>query len=75
MPECNKYFVDLTEEDRNKNIENYKEDDVIDFIVNNVQKDCPERDFYLCTEINKFDFVLKVKKDENGKLYIEKVDV
>ena len=36
MPECNKYFVDLTEEDRNKNKENYKEDDVIDFIVNNV---------------------------------------
>lgn len=36
MPECNKYFVDLTEEDKNKNKENYKEDDVIEFIVNNV---------------------------------------
>ena len=36
MPECNKYFVDLTEDDRNKNIENYKEDDVINFIVNNL---------------------------------------
>lgn len=36
MPECNKYFVDLTEEDRNKNKEDYKEDDVIDFIVNNI---------------------------------------
>ena len=36
MPECNKYFVDLTEEDKDKNKENYKEDDVIDFIVNNV---------------------------------------
>ncbi len=36
MPECNKYFVDLTEEDRNKNKENYNEDDVIDFIVNNI---------------------------------------
>ena len=35
MPECNKYFVDLTEE-WNKNNEDYKEDDVIDFIVNNV---------------------------------------
>ena len=35
MPECNKYFVDLTEEDRKKNKENYQEDDVIDFIVNN----------------------------------------
>ena len=37
------------------------------------QKDFPERDFYLCTEINKFDFVLKVKKDQEGNLYIKKV--
>ncbi len=36
MPECNKYFVDLTQEDRNKDKQNYNEDDVIDFIVNNV---------------------------------------
>ena len=36
MPECNKYFVDLTKEDKDKNKENYREDDVIDFIVNNV---------------------------------------
>ena len=36
MPECNKYFVDLTEEDRDKDKVNYKEDDVIDFIVKNV---------------------------------------
>ena len=34
MPECNKYFVDLTEEDRNR--DNYKDDDVINFIVNNL---------------------------------------
>ncbi len=36
MPECNKYFVDLTDEDRNKNKQNYTEDEVINFIVNNV---------------------------------------
>ena len=36
MPECNKYFVDLTEEDKNRNSSNYNENDVIDFIVNNV---------------------------------------
>ena len=36
MPECNKYFVDLTKEDRNKDKQNYNEDDVIQFIVNNV---------------------------------------
>ena len=36
MPNCNKYFVDLTNEDRNKDKQNYNEDDVIQFIVNNV---------------------------------------
>ena len=39
------------------------------------QKDFPERDFYLCTEMNKFGFVLKVKKDEEGNLYIEKLEI
>ena len=34
-----------------------------------------KRDFYLCTEINKFDFILKVEKDEEGKRYIKKIDV
>jgi len=38
MPECNKYFVDLTEEEWNKNTESYKEDDVINFIVKNCSK-------------------------------------
>ena len=33
MPECNKYFVELTEEDRNRNKQEDKEDGVIDFIV------------------------------------------
>ena len=38
MPECNKYFVDLTEEDKNKNQKDYNEDDVIEFIVKNLKK-------------------------------------
>ncbi len=32
MPECNKYFVDLTEDDRNEDKKNNIEDEVIDFI-------------------------------------------
>ena len=36
MPECNKYFVDLTQEDRDKDKKNYNEDNVIQFIVNNI---------------------------------------
>ena len=35
MPDCNKYFVDLTKEDREKDKKNYNEDEVINFIVNN----------------------------------------
>jgi 2-phosphosulfolactate phosphatase len=33
----------------------------------------PEKDFYLCTELNKFDFVLKVEKDNNNNLYMKKI--
>lgn len=36
MPECNKYFVDLTEEDKKNNKDNSKDKDVIEFIVNNI---------------------------------------
>ena len=35
----------------------------------------PKEDFYLCTEVNKFNFVLKVNKDENDILYIEKIEI
>ena len=35
----------------------------------------PERDFYLCTQTNKFDFVLKVEKSKDGLDYIEKINV
>lgn len=37
MPECNKYFVDLTEEDRNRDKKNYNEDNVVNFIVKSVK--------------------------------------
>ena len=45
------------------------------FFDKSKQKDFPERDFYLCTEINKFDFILKVEKDEEGRRYIKKIEV
>jgi len=35
----------------------------------------PEQDFYLSTEVDKFNFVLKVNKDNNGMNYIEKIDL
>lgn len=35
----------------------------------------PNKDFYLSTEVNKFNFVLKLEKDNNGLDYIRKIDV
>lgn len=36
-PKCNKYFVDLTKEDKRNLDKRYNEDGVIDFIVNNIK--------------------------------------
>lgn len=76
---CAKYIKSLLE---NKTIGNMKEEieklkttSGSKFFNKLKQQDFPERDFYLCTEINKFDFILKVKKDEEGNLYIESVNV
>ena len=33
MPDCNKYFVDLTQEEKDKN---NNEQQVLDFIINNI---------------------------------------
>lgn len=38
MPEVNKYFVELTEEDKKKSINKNNEDDVIEFIAKNIYK-------------------------------------
>lgn len=42
------------------------------FFVEADQGFAPSEDFYLCTEFDKFDFILPVKKDENGTNFIEK---
>lgn len=36
MPEVNKYFIELTEEDKKKSNNKYNEDDVIEFITKNI---------------------------------------
>lgn len=75
---CAKYIKGLLENEPLSNIkeeiEKLKTTSGSKFFDKLKQKDFPERDFYLCTEINKFDFVLKVKKDGEGNLYIEKVN-
>ena len=58
-----------------KEIENLKTTRGAIFFLDNMQDVFPKRDFYLCTEIDKFNFVLKVNKDDNGVNYIEKINV
>ena len=45
------------------------------FFDPNLQEIFPKRDFYLSTELNKFNFTLKVEKDNTGMNYIKKIDV
>ena len=45
------------------------------FFNKDLQNIFPERDFYLSTELNKFNFVLKVEKDNEGMNYIKKIDI
>ena len=33
----------------------------------------PQGDFAMCTDLNKFDFVLRLKKTEDGPAYMEKI--
>lgn len=43
------------------------------FFDDELQEIYPKEDFYLCTDIDKYDFVLKAKKDEKGYFYMEKI--
>lgn len=76
---CAKYIKSLLEDkplnNMKEEIEKLKSTTGSKFFNKLRQKDFPEKDFYLCTEMNKFDFILKVKKDEKGKLYTERVNV
>jgi len=38
------------------------------------QEHCPEQDFYLCLDLNKFNFVIKAEK-ENDMIIMKKIDV
>ena len=76
---CAKYLKGLLEDkplnNMKEEIEKLKTTTGSKFFDKLKQKDFPERDFYLCKEINNFDCILKVKKDEKGNLYIEKVNI
>jgi len=45
------------------------------FFVPENQGHSPERDFWLCTEFDKFSFALRVDKDDQGRDYTRKIDM
>lgn len=73
---CAKYIKSLLEGNEMRlddKIENLKLVAGKRFFNKDLQHIFPERDFYLSTEVNKFNFVLKVKKDNTGMNIIEKI--
>ena len=75
---CAEYIKSLLEgKDLNLNyeIENLKNIAGKRFFDSKLQDIFPERDFYLATELNKFNFVLKLEKDNEGMNYIKRIDV
>ncbi len=63
-------YIDMKEE-----IKKLKESRGLRFFDKLMQADFPERDFYLCTELDKFDFVLKANRSADGLINMEKVTV
>ena len=76
---CARYLKSLLEdtvlENLEDEIENLKITSGKKFFDSSMKEVFPEEDFYLCVEINKFDFVLRVNKDTNGMLYMEKIEI
>lgn len=75
---CAEYIKSLVEEkylDLTKEIEELKYTTGKRFFDPTLQNIFPERDFYLSTELNKFNFVLKVEEDDKGLNYVKKIEV
>ena len=76
---CARYLKSLLEDTALENledeIENLKLTSGKKFFDSSMKEVFPEEDFYLCVEINKFNFVLRVNKDTNGMLYMEKIEI
>ena len=75
---CAKYIKSLLENefiDMEKEIEKLKHSSGLRFFDDSMQQEFPKRDFYLCTELNKFNFVLKANRDSDGMINIEKIEI
>lgn len=76
---CAYYIKSLLEDnpiDLTLEIEKLKQTSGRKFFDINLQDIFPERDFFLCTEIDKFNFVLKLEKDQKSNTnYIKKITI
>lgn len=76
---CAYYIKSLLEDkpiDLKSEIDKLKTTSGAKFFDKEQQEVFPEKDFYLSTEVDKFNFVLKLEKDENlGLDYIIKIDM
>ena len=57
----------------NDRILNLKNTSGTKFFDNTLQKIFPKEDFYLCTDIDKYNFILKAEKDTDGYLNMRKI--
>lgn len=74
---CAEYIRSLlegTQYEIDKAIESLKYNDGKRFFDSKNIDWCPERDFYMCTDIDKFDFVLRAEKNEFGLHYFKKLE-
>jgi len=73
---CAHYIKSLlqnTSIDMKSEIEKLKMTSGAKFFDEEQNKVFPEKDFYMCTELDKFDFVLKLEKGKEGLNYMKKV--
>ena len=61
--------------DMEKEIENLKLTSGAKFFDKAQNDVFPEADFHFCVECDKFDFIVKLEKDENGICYMKKIDI
>ena len=75
---CALYIKSLLEDnpmDLTEAIEGLKLTSGAKFFKKEMQNVFPKKDFELCTQVDKFDFVIRLVKDKNGMDYMERVDV
>ncbi|MBE7033726.1 MAG: 2-phosphosulfolactate phosphatase [Ruminococcaceae bacterium] len=69
-----KSILEGTEIDMEKEIESLRYTSGAKFFDKAQQDVFPEPDFHMCVEVDKFDFVMKLRRDETGLGYMEKVE-